>query len=276
VPLIESFCPFLEVWRSRCGLQISGLDVWVHGGGWTPFAPLINYLLTGNGGILTNSEGRVLERYLSRAVNGALATEIPEGMVPLERRRCVEALRWYDHASDAVKAVGGDIHSGVNPAAIPLPSNSIDLCHSGGALEHYQPEDLVQFLKECFRILRPGGIASHVFDHRDHLRHADRHWPFMAHLALPPPLYSVLCGHPLLYHNRLMPTQIMSLFEVAGFERILVRRMTLPEPRYVEDDAVLAAGPGLPRALLARRFQKISDADLRTAAAHYLYRKPSA
>jgi SAM-dependent methyltransferase len=234
----------------------------------------VNYLLTGKGGVLTNVEARLLDRYLARAVNGALATELPE-TVPAERRRRVEALRWSEHAADAIEAVGGVLYERVAPAAIPLASASIDLCHSGGTLEHYRPDELAAFLSECFRILRPGGIASHVFDHRDHLHHADRSWPFLAHLALSDPLYTALCGHPLGYHNRLTSSQIMKLFAAAGFEIIVVRRLILPERRYVEgEDAAFAGRRGLPRALLSPRFRKLPEADLRTAAAHYVYRKP--
>jgi SAM-dependent methyltransferase len=265
---------YLEVWRTRCGLEFEGLDVWVHEGGWTPFAPLVNYLLTGRGGALTNREGWVLDHYLSRAVNGVLSTALPEALVPCERRRHLEALRWYDRAAGAVAAVGGEVHADVSPGAIRLASNSMDLCHSGGALEHYRPAELSAFLSECFRVLRPGGVASHVFDHRDHLYHADRRWPFLAHLALPGPLYKALCGHPLAYHNRLPPAQVTELFEAAGFERIAVRRMILPDRRYVEGDEICEGRPGLPRLLLAPGRHDLSDADRRTAACHYLYRKP--
>jgi SAM-dependent methyltransferase len=265
---------YVHVWRSRCGLEMEGLDLWVHEGGWTPFAPLVNYLLTGNGGVVTNVEAHMLDRYLARAVNGALLTALPEP-VPAERRRRVEALRWYERSVDAIEAVGGALHEAVSPAAVPLPSNSIDLCHSGGTLEHYRPDELAAFLSECFRILRPGGIASHVFDHRDHLHHADRRWPFLAHLALPEPAYTTLCGHPLGYHSRLLSPQIIRSFEDAGFEKVAIRRLILPERRYVdEEEATVTGRRGLPRALLARRFRKIAEADLRTAAAHYLFRKP--
>ena len=63
--------------------------------------------------------------------------------------------------------------------------------------------------------------------------------------------------------------------DAAGFERIAVRRMTLPHKAYVTDDDVLDGAPGLSRRRLARRFRDISELDLRTAAAHYLYRKPA-
>jgi hypothetical protein len=48
----------------------------------------------------------------------------------------------------------------------------------------------------------------------------------------------------------------------------------LPDRRYVEEREIMAGQPGIPRRLLAPRFREASDADLRTAAAHYLFRKP--
>ena len=67
----------------------------------------------------------------------------------------------------------------------------------------------------------------------------------------------------------------MKLFVAAGFEKIVVRRLILPQRRYVDSaEATMAGRRGLARALLAPRFRAIPEADLRTAAAHYLYRKP--
>lgn len=58
--------------------------------------------------------------------------------------------------------------------------------------------------------------------------------------------------------------------------------MVLPSRDYVEcDDGDLGdmvadeAEPGIERHRLARRFRGTTDADLRTAAAHYLYHKPA-
>jgi len=82
-------------------------------------------------------------------------------------------------------------------------------------------------------------------------------------------------GHPLTYHNRLLPGEIERMFEKAGFERIAVRRMILPAQRYVADEELMQGTEGIARGRLAPRFQSATDADLRTAAAHYLYRKPA-
>jgi SAM-dependent methyltransferase len=267
---------YVSAWREHCNLELEGLEIWVHEAGWTPFTALVNFLLTGRGGILSNSKGEVLDRYLARAVNGALATELSPGLTTGERRRAVEALRWCKSAREAIDHVGARLLEGVDPGAIPLPSASVDLVHSGGALEHYTVDQLSAFLAQCRRILRPGGVASHVLDHRDHLHHADGAWPFLGHLALPGPLYRAAFGHPLSFHNRLSPSRVSQCFEAAGFQRVAVRRMILPEGRYIEPGQQIPAHArsGLPRWLLAPEFSQISDDDLRTAAAHYLYRNP--
>ncbi len=266
---------YVSVWESCCGLRLDGLDVWVHEGGWTPYPFLVNFLLTGKAGTVTNGNGRMLDRYLSRAVNGALSTTFPANLVSNQRCLQVEPLRWYNHTAEAIGAINGTLHESVKPSSLPLASDCMDLCHSGGSLEHYRPNVLRGFLSECYRILKPGGIASHVFDHRDHLHHADQRWPFLAHLAFPSPLYSLFCGHALSYHNRLLPTEVIRMFEEVGFERIAVRRMILPDRRYVEGEAAMSGTPGISRRLLRGRYRGASDIDLRTAAAHYLFRKPA-
>jgi SAM-dependent methyltransferase len=268
--VLPSYC---RLWTERCGVRLEGARVWMHEGGWTPYPLLAAYLLTGAGGVVTNGTGRMLPRYLVPAVNGALATAWPAGAVPADRVRAIAALRWAAALDDVLAATGGAVHAGVDPTHPPLAGASVDLVHSGGALEHLPPAVLAQFLAASHRILAPGAIASHVFDHRDHLWHADHRLPFLAHLALPQPAYRLTAGHALGYHNRLTPTQVAALLQAAGFELIALRRLILPDHRWVDDDAeTLRATPGLPRALLARRFRDISDLDLRTAAAHYLCR----
>ena len=265
---------YVAVWRDH-GIELDGATVWVHEGGWTPFPFFANYLVTGAAGVVTNEEGRMLDRYLARAVNGALTCALPADLPLDERRLELEPLRWAESASDAVAGLGGTLHEGVHADDIPLGDNSVDLCHSGGTLEHHRPTDLERFINEAMRVLRPGGTMSHVFDHRDHLHHADAQWPYLRHYGMSDLTYRILCDNPLLYHNRLLPGEVARIFEDAGFERVIIRRMMLPSRQYVADGEDMSEGDrGIGRARLANRFRDASDDDLRTAAAHYLYRKP--
>ena len=263
VKLARVWPGYVEVWR-RHGIELEGAQLWCHDAGATPFMPIAAYALTGRGAVLTGEP--MLDRYIDRARRGVLECGLP---IPDDRRARVEGLRWLTRIDDVLAATGARIGA--------IADSSIDLCHSGGALEHEHPDELDTFLAEQVRVLGPGGVASHVFDHRDHLHHTDNAVPFLAHLAWPEPVYRGVFGHALGYHSRLSPTEVTARFEAAGLQRLAVRRLIYDsgERRYVDsDDAALAGAPGLPRERLAARFRDWSDADLRTAAAHYLFRRP--
>lgn len=266
---------YARVWRERCGLDLEGRTIWVHEPGWVPFAPLASYLLSGRAGVLTSTADRPSNRYVRATVRAVLESGLAtDGAAGPARRALVADLAGGDVAG-LLRATGGEIATGVVPSALPLASASVDLCHSGGTLEHYPPEVLAGFLRESFRILRPCGVASHVYDHRDHLRHVDRHWPFLLHMALPDDAYRVLFGHRLMFHNRLSPREVTALFEAAGFEPIAARRFVLPDKRYVDEGAADAGDAGVPAWLASGRLRRLSTEDRHTAAIHYLFRKPA-
>lgn len=43
---------------------------------------------------------------------------------------------------------------------LPFPDNCVSVIYSSHLLEHFEYADLVKFLKECLRILKPGGVFS--------------------------------------------------------------------------------------------------------------------
>lgn len=267
---------YVKVWTERCGLELEGLDIWSFEGGWTPYPALASYLLTGKGGVTTNFDARVQQRYVAHAVDGVLAHAVENVTAPTERREKVSSQRTAPDIASLYQEIGARLEEGIRPNTLPLEDGSLDLCHSGGVLEHFRPEELRVILNEAYRILRPKGVMSHVFDHRDHLHHADRTLPFLAHLHYSSRAYNLLFGHPLGFHSRLLSGEVVALFQETGFEKIAVRRMILPERCYVEGDEALRGTPGIERSRLHRAFRHATDADLRTAAAHYLFRKPPA
>ena len=265
---------YAQIWGTRCGLDLEGRTIWVHEPGAIPFAPLASYLLSGRGGVLTSTGDRPSDRYVAPSVRAVLEAELGAGNAAAAPRRAQVADLVGGDVGRLLAVTGTQIATRVDPAALPLGSRSADLCHSGGALEHYRADVLADFLRESFRILRPGGVASHVYDHRDHLRHVDGRWPFLLHMAVPDPVYRIAFGHRLLFHNRLTPAEVSSLIEAAGFERIAIRRFVLPDKRYVDSGADQAGQAGVPAWLRSGRLAALSQEDRHTAAVHYLYRKP--
>ena len=263
---------YATVWEERCGFELEGKRIWIHEGGHTIFPFLAGYLLTGRGPIVTNLEADLDDQYLAKAVRAASEFTLSDREEVKNRQLWISqqaeehrsALEWVE-LLNAEYLVGG-----------AMPAGKCDLVHSGGVLEHYSLEELESFIGATVEILNPGGISSHIFDHRDHLYHADKQIPFLQHLQFSESTYRFLFGHKLCFHNRLSSGEIEELFAKAGLEKLGIRRHILPDARYVDsDEEAIADGLlGLPEDRLHPRFRdRITTADLHTAAAHYLFRK---
>jgi SAM-dependent methyltransferase len=266
---------YVGVWRERCGLELDGRVAWVHEPGATPFAPLAAYLLTGRGALVSTTGDALTDVCVASAVRGVLGAAFAAGGDEGARRRGTIAALERANAAEVLRATGGRAVTTGDPGAVPFADGAADLCHSGGALEHYTEDRLRVFLRESFRVLRPGGVSSHVYDHRDHLRHVDPHWPFLAHMAMPDGVHRALFGHELLFHNRLAPLDVLALFAEAGFELVAARRFVLPDKRYVDGDAAAVGEAGVPGWVRGGRLDRLTREDRHTAAIHYLHRKPT-
>lgn len=260
--------PYAERWQAA-GVPTNA-RLWMHDGGWTPLIALAGWLEFGVGVALTDAHARMQAQHLAASVDMALQL-CPDA--PAERRATVEALRWAP-LDVALKTIGAQVHTDCDETQIPLANASIDLCHSGGALEHSRPDALRAFLGECSRVVRPGGLVSHVIDHRDHLFHTDKSWPFHAHWALPDWAYQVGFGHALGHHNRLPPSEIIALFEAAGLERVAVIRRFSDGTQGETLPAGIAPPVGLSARWTRPRWRDIPAIDRSTWAAHYLFRVP--
>jgi SAM-dependent methyltransferase len=251
------------------GIALEGARLAVYDPGLTPFWPMACWLLSGRESHHLQGEAHFLDKYVSRAAGGVLDSLIGQGG---GRYGEIEPLRWAESVENVLATCHATQYRDVKPNALPLQDQSVDLLHSGGVLEHLKPGELQCFLREAFRVLARGGTYSAVHDHRDHLYHADKRIEPMNHLRHSEPVYRLLYGHRLLYHNRLPPSEVVRMIEDAGFEQVAMRRMVLPEQKYVSDEEVLQSRPGCSRP--SGRHRSTSPLDLRTAACHYIYRKP--
>jgi SAM-dependent methyltransferase len=124
-------------------------------------------------------------------------------------------------------------------------SGSLDMIFSQAVLEHVPRAEFGETLREMKRILKPGGIGSHVVDFKDHLgsslhnlRFADGLWE-----------QTWFAKRSGFYTNRLRYSEVVAAFTDAGFAVETVARR------------VWNAAP-LPRARFAKQFQTLSDDDL--------------
>lgn len=137
-----------------------------------------------------------------------------------------------------------------------LPDESIDFVFSQAVLEHIPLGQFERLLGENFRVLRPGGGASHMIDLRDHLGGALNNLRF-SHRFWERPAVS----RSGFYTNRLSRSQICRLAEAAGFivsTTHILRWAELPTPRHA----------------LNREFQARSDDELTIAGFTLLLKKP--
>jgi len=125
-----------------------------------------------------------------------------------------------------------------------VKSDSVDFIWSHAVLEHVRAAELPDLIAESFRVLRPGGIASHRVDLRDHLggelnnlRFSDRVWE------------SRLMSGSGFYTNRVRYVEMIDLFRDVGFSVEVVS---------VDRWSVLP----LPRREMSERFRRFSDDDL--------------
>lgn len=125
-----------------------------------------------------------------------------------------------------------------------LPSKSIDFIWSQAVLEHIRRCEFLNFARQMRRVLREDGVCSHRIDLMDHLggalnnlRFSERLWEsdFMARSGF--------------YTNRLRHSEMLALFEQAGFTVEVVhvdRWPQLPTPKHK----------------LADKFNRFSDDEL--------------
>jgi SAM-dependent methyltransferase len=125
-----------------------------------------------------------------------------------------------DPRSDYLTAIretyGIDYRAPQDARRTSLADGSVDCVTSTNTLEHIAPDDIRQILRECHRVLRPGGVVSFRIDFQDHysyfdrrisaynfLRYSDRSWR--------------LFNPPLHYQNRLRHRDYIEMLRSAGF-----------------------------------------------------------
>jgi len=99
--------------------------------------------------------------------------------------------------------------------ATGLPHRSVDVITSTVTLEHIPAPDILAILRECRRLLAPGGVMSSEIDMKDHYAYFDPSLSPSNFLKFPDWVWW-LYNSPLHYQNRLRAPDYLRLFEQAG------------------------------------------------------------
>ncbi len=97
-----------------------------------------------------------------------------------------------------------------------LPAQSIDYIISNVTLEDIPENSIIEIVRECWRILKTGGIASFSIDYSDHYAHTDTSISAYNYLQFSEKEW-VKYSPSIHYQNRLRNSDYVRIFEEAGF-----------------------------------------------------------
>lgn len=149
--------------------------------------------------------------------------------------------KYYTHGLDSLRSIS---------------EGSYDLIYSQAVLEHVRVNEFEEMLAECYRILKPNGVMSHVIDFKDHLGGGLNNLRFDSALW-EKDWFAFKSGF---YTNRIRLSQVIQLCNKHNF-RIKVLSTT--------------KFPTIPisRGKLALEFKALQDEDLMCAGAHLIMEK---
>ncbi len=135
--------------------------------------------------------------------------------------------------ADLAKRIGVDIDdlnyvAPCDASSSNFADSSFDLICSTSVLEHIPKNKMPSLALECHRLLHPGGVCCFHVAHRDHWSHTDQNCHPMNYLRFSP-FWWTFFNPPLNYQNRMLQSEYVSCFELAGF-KVYVRSVTAEPP----------------------------------------------
>jgi hypothetical protein len=149
----------------------------------------------------------------------------------------------------------------VNPSGSlsVFPDNSFDLVFSCSVLEHVDRNILPDFVKDQYRVLKPGGHIVHLIDLGDHLAYYTKGTSYKNYLRYSDTMWRLLFENQVQYFNRVQRPEWLGLFGDAGFEAV----ENIAEPIHLNG---LNVNP---------RFMHLTREDLECMTMKVIYRKPA-
>jgi SAM-dependent methyltransferase len=155
------------------------------------------------------------------------------------------------------------VHLMVPAQDLPLDDGEADFVYSGAFFEHVADVDAV--IAETARVLKPGGMASHVIDATDHRRYPDPRFHALDYLKIDVPGEAVHleCKGMIYDMNRVRPREYAERFRRHGLEVVSYRAF-----QSVDVDHAM-------RARFVEPYRSMPLQELAEVMAHYIVRKPA-
>jgi hypothetical protein len=244
---------------------IPGCKLWLLSPGWSLAPVIMGRMVTGKGPSVTEERPRLARRYLASAVDevAKVAESVSRAAgLSTPDLTLLDALRSAPSPRAAIEACGADYLVGRMGRIEGPPAGSASLCMSMGRLEHFTESELADLFGLMRRALQPGGVGSHIVDHRDHYWHFDKSIHCFHHLTFSDKDWSQIAHGEKAYRNRLLESDYVRLFEAAGFR---VRACIHETHRHDAD--------GVDPATLWGRYRDLTRADLEAAVTHFIVRR---
>lgn len=171
----------------------------------------------------------------------------------------LDAVRAAADVPELLNICGSEYLEGGLAGLRRVPDASCDMIFSQAVLEHVPRAEFPATFTEMRRVLKPGGVATHKVDFRDHLggglnnlRFSDRLWES--------PWFARRSGF---YTNRLRLSEMLAAAVQIGFSIEVVRTLCWDQSP-------------LPRERMAPEFRVLSDDDLRVCEAFIVMKRPAA
>lgn len=101
-----------------------------------------------------------------------------------------------------------------------LEGNYFDLAYSANVGEHIQAEIVSEYIKDLYRIIKPGGISFQSIDPGDHLSYYTKGVSHKNYLKYSDLIWKLFFENRVQYFNRISASEWMTYFDDAGFKLI--------------------------------------------------------
>ena len=247
--------------RRYAHINFFGKRIWLFQPGWSLAPVILSRMATSSETLVFEERKKLGRRYLEPAlseVNKVASIIVKSSNAPESNLLLLDELQNNQEPFEILNMCRAKYITG---SLDKLEPESADICFSMGRLEHFSQEELSGLLDRMKSILVPGGIASHIVDHRDHFWHYDKSIHCFHHLTFSEKKWKTLARGRKLYRNRLLEPDYISLFNEAGFE-VLASVHDLHKQDAYNVDPRTFWGP----------FAELTPKDLEAAVSHFVLR----